>query len=110
MRTTIEKNAFRPTKMVSLFSGIGGFEFGFQTCGIPTVLTCEIEPVAQHVLKSNFPNTELVSDVCELMNLPEGTDVLCAGFPCQDLSPIGCKVGMAGTRSSLVREVFRLLS
>ena len=110
MTINTENNSFLPTKMVSLFSGIGGFELGFQTCGIPTALTCEIEPVAQHVLKKNFPNTELVSDVCELTNLPEGTDVLCAGFPCQDLSPIGCKVGMAGTRSSLVKEVFRLLS
>lgn len=98
-----------PQKMVSLFSGIGGFELAFQTVGIQTILTCEIDPIAQQVLKTNLPDVELVSDVCDLKNIPEETDILCAGFPCQDLSPIGCKVGLAGTRSSLVKEVFRLL-
>lgn len=99
----------RPQKMVSLFSGIGGFELAFQTVGISTILTCEIDPVAQQVLRTNLPGIELVSDVCELETLPADADILCAGFPCQDLSPIGCKIGLAGTRSSLVKEVFRLL-
>ena len=99
----------KPLKMVSLFSGIGGFELAFQTVGIETILTCEIDPIAQQVLRTNLPNVELVADVCDLTNSPEGTDILCAGFPCQDLSPIGCKIGLAGTRSSLVKEVFRLL-
>lgn len=107
MDKTNNKNS--PSKMVSLFSGIGGFELAFQTVGTPTILTCEIDLVAQQVLKTNLPDVKLVSDVCDLKDLPEGTDVLCAGFPCQDLSPIGCKVGLAGSRSSLVKEVFRLL-
>ena len=95
--------------MVSLFAGIGGFELGFQRVGIETVLACEIDPVAQSVLSANFPNTKIISDVCELKSLPIGTDVLCAGFPCQDISTIGIKTGLAGERSSLVTEVFRLL-
>ncbi len=104
-----KNNKSSSLKMVSLFSGIGGFELGFLNAGVSTVLTCEIDPVAQEVLKANFPNAELISDVCDLKELPDETDVLCAGFPCQDLSPIGCKVGLSGTRSSLVKEVFRLL-
>lgn len=98
-----------PEKMVSLFSGVGGFELAFQAVGIPTVLSCEIDPAAQQVLKTNLPDVELAGDVCGLQTLPDGADVLCAGFPCQDISPIGSKVGLAGTRSSLVKEVFRLL-
>ncbi len=98
-----------PRKMVSLFAGIGGFELGFRRAGIETSLICEIDPIAQHVLKTNMANVPIVSDVCELMELPADTDILCAGFPCQDISTIGVKVGLSGKRSSLVKEVFRLL-
>ena len=94
---------------VSLFAGIGGFELGFKKEGIETILVCEIDPIAQHVLKTNMKSTMIVSDVCELEELPENTDILCAGFPCQDISTIGVKVGLSGERSSLVKEVFRLL-
>lgn len=104
-----KKEGNSPRKMVSLFAGIGGFELGFQKAGIETSLACEIDPFAQHVLKANMPNTTIVSDVCELTELPEDTDVLCAGFPCQDISTSGVKVGLSGERSSLVTEVFRLL-
>ena len=98
-----------PQRMVSLFAGIGGFELGFKKEGIETILVCEIDPIAQHVLKTNMKSTMIVSDVCELEELPENTDILCAGFPCQDISTIGVKVGLSGERSSLVKEVFRLL-
>ena len=98
-----------PKKMVSLFSGIGGFELAFQHVGISTTLMCEIDPIAQHILKKNLPEVKLVSDICDLKKLPKGTDILCAGFPCQDLSSIGVKQGLDGSRSSLVLEVLRLL-
>lgn len=98
-----------PHNMVSIFSGIGGFELAFQKVGIATTLMCEIDPIAQHILKTNLPTIKMTSDVCELESLPKNTDVLSAGFPCQDLSSIGVKMGMDGTRSSLVLEVFRLL-
>lgn len=96
-------------KMVSLFAGIGGFELGFRQAEIETSLVCEIDPIAQHVLKTNMADVMVVSDVRELNELPEETDILCAGFPCQDISTIGVKVGLSGERSSLVKEVFRLL-
>ena len=44
----------------------------------------------------------------ELERLPVGTDIVVAGFPCQDLSQAGTTQGLAGTRSSLVGEIFRL--
>ena len=98
-----------PLKMVSMFAGIGGFELGFKQAGIETTMACEIDPIAQHVLKKNFPDIILVDDICDLQEIPDGTDVLCAGFPCQDISTIGVKTGLSGERSSLVREVYRLL-
>lgn len=95
--------------MVSLFAGIGGFELGFNSIGVTTTLTCEIDPIAQHILKNRIPEAELVSDICSLKSLPSDTSILCAGFPCQDISTIGIKKGLSGTRSSLIKEVFRLL-
>jgi DNA (cytosine-5)-methyltransferase 1 len=47
--------------------------------------------------------------VCTLAALPRGVELLTAGFPCQDLSQAGQTKGIAGARSGLVREVFRLL-
>lgn len=98
-----------PKTMVSLFAGIGGFELAFKQVGIDTTLVCEIDSIAKHILQTNLPEVSLVNDVRELDVIPKGTDVLCSGFPCQDLSSIGIKKGLDGDRSSLVREVFRLL-
>ena len=98
-----------PKRLVSLFAGIGGFELGFQSQGITTTMACEIDPVAQHVLRANMPDLKIVDDVRDMRTLPERTDILCAGFPCQDISTIGVKTGLSGDRSSLVKEVFRLL-
>lgn len=95
--------------VVSLFAGIGGFELAFESINAKTVLMCEIDTPAKHVLSTHFPNIPIVNDVCELDTLPIKPDVLCAGFPCQDLSSIGEKQGLSGTRSSLVTEVFRIL-
>ena len=98
------------SKMVSLFAGIGGFELGFKQVGIQTTLACEIDPIAQRVLRANLPDTKIVEDVCSMDRIPAGTDILCAGFPCQDISTIGVKTGLSGERSSLVMEVFRILN
>lgn len=95
--------------VVGLFAGIGGFELGFAEAGFRTTMLCEVDPVARAVLADRFPGTEVAADVRELDRLPSGTDIVCAGFPCQDLSSVGAKAGIRGDRSSLVGEVFRLL-
>lgn len=96
-------------KAVGLFSGIGGLELGLQSAGFQSSLLCDIFPAAQHVLRSRFPDAELHSDVTTLSSLPNRTDVLSAGFPCQDLSQAGLTKGINGTRSGLVGEIFRLV-
>ena len=96
-------------RIAGLFSGIGGFEVGFRRAKHVTELLCEIDPAAQAVLCSRFPRHTLVSDVREIDCVGQGIDVLCAGFPCQDLSSVGQKVGIKGVQSSLVEEVFRIL-
>lgn len=94
--------------VVSLFSGIGGFENGFARFGLDTTLMCEKDPSAQAVLRAHFPDVDLVDDVVEMKGLPE-CDVLVGGWPCQDLSQAGRVAGLGGSQSGLVSHVFRLI-
>lgn len=95
-------------KSFGLFSGIGGFEHSLANHGITCAGLCEVDPVAQAVLRKHFPGVPLHGDIADLARLPR-VDVLTAGFPCQDLSQAGAKAGITGDRSKLVDHVFRLI-
>lgn len=92
-----------------LFAGIGGLELGLARAGHETALLCEIEPGASAVLAARMSTVPLHDDVCTLSGLPGETTLVVAGFPCQDLSQAGKTIGIEGSRSGLVGEVFRLL-
>jgi DNA (cytosine-5)-methyltransferase 1 len=94
---------------VGLFSGIGGLELGLSRAGHQTVLLCENDKVARAVLDAKFPDIRKHSDVRELESLPRNTQLVAAGFPCQDLSQAGRTAGINGEKSGLISEVFRLL-
>jgi DNA (cytosine-5)-methyltransferase 1 len=97
-------------RIAGLFAGIGGFELGMHRAGHTTALLCDVLPSAQAVLRARFPNVEYRDDITKLRSLPREVDVVCAGFPCQDLSQAGRTAGLDGERSGLIGEVFRLLS
>lgn len=96
-------------RVASLFSGIGGFELALGG-EHELVLLNEIDPACQSVLAARFPHTPVIPDVADVdrRHLADA-DLLVAGFPCQDVSIVGGQMGMAGTRTSLVRHVFRLV-
>ena len=94
--------------VIGLFAGIGGIEIGLHKAGHQTDLLCEIDPAAQRVLRTHFPEIPLISDVRELESIADG-GICAAGFPCQDLSQAGRTEGIQGTNSGLVAEVFRLV-
>ena len=99
-------------KVLDLFSGIGGFSLGLERAGMETVAFCEFDEHAQKVLRKHWPDVPIHSDIREL-NAKQfrGTvDVVCGGFPCQDLSTAGKQVGFSGERSSLYGEMFRVIS
>ena len=97
-------------RAAGLFAGIGGFELGLARSGHASELLCDILPASKAVLAARFPDVEYRDDITRLRTLPASVDLVCAGFPCQDLSQAGRAAGLEGDRSGLIGEVFRLLS
>jgi DNA (cytosine-5)-methyltransferase 1 len=102
----------------SLFSGIGGFDLGLERAGMRVVWQCEQDPFCQRVLAKHWPGVPCHPDVRALVagacraEMPVPVlyvDVLCGGFPCQDLSVAGRQAGIDGRRSGLWGEYVRLV-
>lgn len=94
-------------KVGSLFSGIGGLDLGLeQTGGFEVVWQSEIEPYPCAVLKHHWPDVPNHGDITKIdWSQVEPVDVLCGGFPCQDVSLAGKRAGVKdGTRSGLWSE------
>ena len=101
-------------KVLDLFSGIGGFSLGLEKAGFETVAFCEIDKKARMVLSKHWPEVAIFDDVTTLTKekLDEhgiSVDVICGGFPCQDLSVAGKGAGLEGSRSGLWFEFHRLI-
>ena len=102
-------------RVLDLFSGIGGFSLGLErTGGFETVAFCEIEPFPRKVLAKHWPNVPVYEDVRTLTaeRLAAdgvGVDVICGGFPCQDVSVAGERSGLGGERSGLWFEYARII-
>ncbi len=95
----------------SLFAGIGGFDLGFERAGMRCVWQCEIDDYATKVLEKHWPNVHRERDIreCGKHNL-ERVDVICGGFPCQDISNANVNaVGITGKRSGLWFEYERII-
>lgn len=103
-------------RVLDLFSGIGGFSLGLErTGGFETVAFCEIEEFPRRVLKKHWPEVPCYHDVRELtadtLRRDEiAVDVICGGFPCQDISESNTSgLGLDGARSGLWFEYRRLI-
>lgn len=96
-------------RVVSLFAGIGGFDEGFRRAGMQTIAAVEIDPNCRKLLASRFPKAQLFDDIRQVgkHNLPT-CDVICGGFPCQDLSMAGRRAGLKGKHSGLFYEMTRI--
>lgn len=92
-----------PLRVGSLFSGYGGLDLAVEhVFHAQTIWFSEISPV-QHVFAHHWPDTPNLGDITEVeWAQVEPVDILCGGFPCQDVSTVGKMAGLApGTRSGL---------
>jgi DNA (cytosine-5)-methyltransferase 1 len=95
----------------SLFAGIGGFDLGFERAGMKCEWQVEIDPYATRVLEKHWPAVRRWNDV-RTFPPAEGdwyVDVICGGFPCQDISNAGARAGLSGERSGLWYEYARII-
>lgn len=99
-----------PVTFGSLFAGIGGFDLGFERAGMACRWQVEIDNYASKVLAKHWPAVHRERDIrqCGQHNL-EPVDVICGGFPCQDISYAGLGAGLEGERSGLFFEAVRVV-
>jgi DNA (cytosine-5)-methyltransferase 1 len=95
-------------KFGSLFSGVGGFDLGFERAGMKSIWQCEIDKHCQEVLKEHFKGVKIYDDV-RTITKTDAVDLICGGFPCQDLSVAGKRKGLSGERSGLWFEFARVI-
>ena len=94
----------------SLFAGIGGFDLGFERAGMNCKWQVEINPFATKVLEKHWPQVKRHRDIRDFKpTASDAVDVLCGGFPCQDISVAGTGKGLEGERSGLWTEYFRII-
>ena len=97
-------------KSGSLFTGIGGFDLGFAQAGIEPAWQCEIDKAARSVLARRFPGVPCYEDVRNVRrDNVSAVDLICGGFPCQDLSVAGKRAGVAGEGRGLWCELRRVV-
>lgn len=98
-------------KFIDLFAGIGGFRLAMQDCGGECVYSSEWDDNAKQTYFHNFGEVPF-GDITKESNkqlIPDGFDVLCAGFPCQAFSIAGYRKGFEDTRGTLFFDVAEII-
>lgn len=93
---------------------MGGFDLGFALAGLDVVAQVEIEPYCLSILEHYFPNAKRYGDIREVTGGQITRDcgaieLICGGFPCQDISSAGKGAGLDAARSGLWWEMHRLI-
>lgn len=101
----------KPFKYISLFAGIGGFDFGLDAVGGECVFASEIDKFASEAYRTLHNGDVLHGDITKIdaEDVPDH-DVMAAGFPCQAFSVAGKRGGFEDARGTLFFEVARIAS
>ncbi len=94
----------------SLFAGIGGFDLGLERAGMSVRWQCESDKRCREVLRRQWPEPPIYPDIRTMSDAP-AVDVVCGGFPCQDVSHANSRgrEGLGGKRSGLWFEMLRVI-
>lgn len=108
------RRLIKPQNVLSVFDGIGGAHAALDAAGIPVGrrYVSEIDPYAKRVMSDNYPDAIDVGDIRHFdgSSVRGEIDLMCGGFPCQDLSRANVGgSGIGGERSGLVREFARVM-
>lgn len=97
-------------KFIDMFCGMGTVRMGFEKAGHECVYSIEWDKHKRKIYEVIFGNEPESSDITTVRasDLPI-SDCWTFGAPCQDFSIAGTRAGLEGDRSSLVKEVFRLV-
>ena len=98
-------------EFIDLFAGIGGFRLALQNLGGECVFTSEWDKEAKKTYKANFGETPFGDITKEETKkyIPDGFEILCAGFPCQAFSIAGKRGGFEDTRGTLFFDVAEII-
>lgn len=94
----------------SLFAGIGGFDLGLENAGWECAWQVEVDEFRRQVLEKHWPNIPRYGDIREVdTNELERVDLICGGFPCEDISRAGRRAGIEGAKSGLWSHFARVI-
>lgn len=101
-------------RVLSLFTGMGGFDLGFEMAGWEIVGQVEIDAYCNRLLGDIWPHVQRWKDIktvsgSDVKEKCGAIDVVCGGFPCQDISAAGKGAGLEGERSGLWWEMHRVI-
>ena len=97
-------------KVLSLFSGIGGLDAGFEKAGFKVVWANDFDKYAVETYKANYKSPIILGDINKiaLEDLPS-FDVLIGGFPCQPFSMMGSELGFEDARGTLFFRIAEII-
>lgn len=99
-------------EIISLFSGCGGLDLGFEKAGFNIVVANEYDPTIWDTFKANHPKTKLIEgDIRKIdgSDFPNNLDGIIGGPPCQSWSEAGAQRGIEDSRGQLFYDYIRIL-
>lgn len=97
-------------KILSLFSGIGGLDAGFEKTGFKIVWANDFDKYAVETYKANYSSPIILGDINEIpLDALPNFDILIGGFPCQPFSMMGSELGFGDTRGTLFFRIAEII-
>ena len=99
-------------KVISLFSGCGGLDLGFEKAGFTVLIANEFDKTIWETFEVNHPDTKLIKgDIRNIKeeDFPDNIDGIIGGPPCQSWSEAGALRGIDDARGQLFFEYIRIL-